>query len=105
MPVEWLGTKYGIYQCGRLVCEVVITGGHSKLDPILLVKIGKYIGFCVYRRSYLLWSPVIMPVAAIYSAGMVGWRIYTGTIGVPLLYHHVPNYKGIYMLTCESNGA
>ena len=28
-------------------------------DQILLVKIGKYIGFCVYRRSYLLWSPVI----------------------------------------------
>ena len=26
---------------------------------ILLVKIGKYIGFCVYRRSYSLWSPVI----------------------------------------------
>ena len=25
----------------------------------MLVKIGKYIGFCVYRRSYLLWSPVI----------------------------------------------
>ena len=27
----------------------------------MLVKIGKYIGFCVYRRSYLLWSPVILP--------------------------------------------
>ena len=24
-----------------------------------MVKIGKYIGFCVYRRSYLLWSPVV----------------------------------------------
>ena len=24
------------------------------------MKIGKYIGFCVYRRSYLLWSPVII---------------------------------------------
>ena len=22
---------------------------------MLLVKIGKYIGFCLYRRSYLLW--------------------------------------------------
>ena len=21
-------------------------------------EIGKYIGFCVYRKSYLLWSPV-----------------------------------------------
>ena len=36
-----------------------ITGDHSKQDQILLVKIGKYIGFCLYRRSYLLWSPVI----------------------------------------------
>ena len=26
----------------------------------MLVKIGKYIGFCLYRRSYLLWSPVIV---------------------------------------------
>ena len=32
------------------------TGGDSKWDQILLVKIGKYIGFCVYRSSYLLWS-------------------------------------------------
>ena len=24
----------------------------------MLVKIGKYIGFCVYHRSYLLWPPV-----------------------------------------------
>ncbi len=31
-----------------------ITGGHSKQDQILLVTIGKYIGFCVFRRSYLL---------------------------------------------------
>ena len=25
-----------------------------------MAKIGKYIGFWVYRRSYLLWSPVIL---------------------------------------------
>ena len=24
-----------------------------------MVKIGKYIGFSVYRRSYLLWPPVV----------------------------------------------
>ena len=36
------------------------TGGHSKEDPILLVKIAKHIGFGVYRRSYLPWSPVIV---------------------------------------------
>ena len=27
---------------------------------LLIVKIAKYIGFCVYRRSYLIWSPVIL---------------------------------------------
>ena len=27
---------------------------------MLLVKIAKYVRFCVYRRSYLLWSPVIV---------------------------------------------
>ena len=27
----------------------------------MLVKIGKYIVFCLHRRSYLLWSPVIVP--------------------------------------------
>jgi len=35
---------------------------HSTWDQILLVKIGKCIGFCVYRRSYLLWSPIIVPL-------------------------------------------
>ena len=30
---------------------------------MLLVKVVKYIGFCVYRRSYLLWSPVIVAEA------------------------------------------
>ena len=30
----------------------------SEQDQILLEKIGKYIGFCLYRRSYLLCSPV-----------------------------------------------
>ena len=28
-------------------------------DQTLLVKIDKYVGFCVYRRSYLIWPPVI----------------------------------------------
>ena len=35
-------------------------GGHSNEDHILFVKIGKYIGFCVYPRSYLIWSPVMV---------------------------------------------
>ena len=26
----------------------------------MLVKIAKYTGFCVYRRPYLIWSPVIV---------------------------------------------
>ena len=39
---------------------IAITGDHSKQDQMLLVKIDKYIGFSVYCRSYLLWSPVIV---------------------------------------------
>ena len=31
-----------------------ITGDHSKYDQILLVKIAKYIDFCVYRGPYLI---------------------------------------------------
>ena len=38
---------------------VILRGTIVNKDQILLVKIGKYIGFCVYRRSYLLWFPVI----------------------------------------------
>ena len=37
----------------------VITGGHIKQDQILSVKIGKYIGFGVYRTPYLQWPSVI----------------------------------------------
>ena len=37
----------------------VITGDHSKQDQILLVKIGKYIGFCMDRRFYLLGPNVV----------------------------------------------
>ena len=36
-----------------------ITGDHSESDLILFVNVAKYIGFCVYRGSYLIWSPVI----------------------------------------------
>ena len=43
----------------KIQCTTFITGDHSKQDQILLVKIDKYIGFCVYRRSYLLSPPVI----------------------------------------------
>ena len=38
----------------------------------MLVKIGKYIGFCVYRRSYLLWSPVIATPWDVSSAIKAG---------------------------------
>ena len=31
-----------------------------KQNQIVLVKMEEYIGFCVHRRSYLLWSPVIV---------------------------------------------
>ena len=37
-----------------------ITAVHSNQDHIWLAKIGDYIGFYVDRRSWLLWSPVIL---------------------------------------------
>ena len=37
-----------------------IRGTIVKEDQILLVKIGKCMGFCMYRRSYVLWSLVIV---------------------------------------------
>ena len=40
----------------RLLC----TGDYSKWDQILFVKIAKCIGFCAYRRSYLIWSSVLV---------------------------------------------
>ena len=46
--------------CGATVL-ITITGDHgSKSDQILLPKLGKYIAFCVYRRSCLMWSTVIV---------------------------------------------
>ena len=36
------------------------TGDHSKQDQFLLVKIAKYVGFGVYRRSYLIGPPPVM---------------------------------------------
>ena len=40
--------------------RLAITEDHSKWDQILSVEMVKYIGFCVYRRSYLLWFPIIV---------------------------------------------
>ena len=48
-----------------------ITGDHSKQDQILLVKKAEYIGFCVYRRSYLIWSRVL--VQRIW--GQITWKV------------------------------
>ena len=44
------------------VCYLVtiITGDRRKYNQILLVKKAIYIGFCMQRRSYLIWSPVIV---------------------------------------------
>ena len=43
---------------GGTTRSISITGGHSNQDQICLENIVCYIGFCVYRGSYLLWSPV-----------------------------------------------
>ena len=45
---------------GHTAHTTIITGDHSEKDQIVFVKIAKYIGFCVYGKSYLLWSPVTM---------------------------------------------
>ena len=43
---------------------------------MLLVKMAKYVGFCVNRRSYLLWPPVVVglqreqPLVKIYDKGL-----------------------------------
>ena len=41
---------------------LILRGTYSKQDQILLLEKAKYIlvVFCVYRRSYLRWSPVIV---------------------------------------------
>ena len=46
-----------IYSTDR--CLLRYYGEPYYIELILLVKVAKYIGFCVYRRSYLIWSPVI----------------------------------------------
>ena len=48
------------YNIESLLIGNTVPRGHSKWDQLLLVNIGEYIGFCVYRRSCLLWSPVIV---------------------------------------------
>ena len=45
-----------------LALSTTITGDHSKWNQILLVNKAKYISLCMYRRSYLVWSPVILDV-------------------------------------------
>ena len=43
----------------QIIQVIQIRGTYSKEDQIVLVKIGKHKGYCVYRKSYLLWSPVV----------------------------------------------
>ena len=50
--------------------ELLFTGDHSEQDQILSVKMGEYVGFCVYHRSYLLWSPVALTRTSHNQSGM-----------------------------------
>ena len=53
----------GIYVPGTWY--IILQGTISKKDQISLVKLSEYVdmvGFCVYRASYLLWSPVVLIV-------------------------------------------
>ena len=58
---EGWAMKDFMYNCICRHCRYycTLTGDHSKQDQILLVKTGEHIDFCVYRRSYSLWPPVI----------------------------------------------
>ena len=40
------------YNTTIILRSITITGNHNKKDQMLLVKTAKYVGFCVYRRSY-----------------------------------------------------
>ena len=40
------------------VGNVAFTGDHSKQGQISLVKIARYIAFCMYRRSYIICFPL-----------------------------------------------
>ena len=44
---------------GKRIAYPSIAGGRSKQDLLLLIRIAIYTGICVYRRSYLIWPPVI----------------------------------------------
>ena len=50
-----------------------ITEDHSKYNQISLVKIAIYVGFCVYRRPYLIWSPVIIVGFCVYRRSYLIW--------------------------------
>ena len=52
--------RYCIGLGSRSISSTTFTGGHSKWGQILLVKIAKYTGFRVYRRFYIVRSPVIL---------------------------------------------
>ena len=41
-----------------IIVKQTITAGHSKQDQIVLVNIAKHVGFCVYRRSYQVFTMV-----------------------------------------------
>ena len=53
-------TKKFVSAQQRIITTVLRGTIHSKHDQILLVEIGKHRGFCLHRRSYLIWSPVIV---------------------------------------------
>ena len=46
-------------QCSRFLPFILLRGTIVNRTKYCWKKIGKYIGFCVCRRSYLMWSPVI----------------------------------------------
>ena len=45
----------------------------------------KYVGFCVYRRSYLLWPPVIIGLQSCFGDTLLGIRVVCPQNGTAVL--------------------
>ena len=60
-------------QVARSSSAVLFTGGHSKQDQVLLVKIAEHTDFCLYRRPYLIGFPVLQQNPNTVPTSTRGW--------------------------------
>ena len=57
---------------------------------MLLVKIAEYIGFCVYRRSYSIWSPVTVGLHYRWRDKTLEIRVRVGVLDSTLVKRSKP---------------